>query len=642
MSALDSLKTALRSARAIPVGIAVLALALLSVGLAMKPSSKTVSRLQHDFDEGLNLVPADCAAVYLPKAFKIDAALCVLLVGGWFIGRKALAAKDETAVQSVFGGQHRVVWVIVMATIITSALFNAKRLSMSLWNDEVLTMRNVVVGKVKRDKNDKLRLMPAPWVDTFYNYWQPNNHVLYSLTSRLSHAAWPFKPGPKEPYFSEAGLRFPAFIAGFAAMVALATLALRFGLHWEAAIAVVLLGLHPWFVRYGSEARGYAFFLLLVPVLILCIMKAVQSGAWRWWLVVGFVQFLLLYTNPLSIHVILPGVASTMLLVWLRWKGGRDRVTLLARMTTGSVLGAMFTVPLMLPLLPQLKVFMQRDMAGWEFNVSWLQDAALEMFTGVAWGKLDPMNPHTRPWGQVAVEHPLLVGVMILLLSVFFVAGIIALWRHSSEMRCLLPVLLLPAVELTVANAVFGKVLYTWYVIIGLPGLMLTLASGVMLMAKTLLPQKMSLLTRGLLAGVTACVLFGWATHYQRKLLRTVAIDPRHEAAALCNSTSNPKDPDIENVVIGGIGPAVYLDLAYNPGGVPVKSIEEIRALADVATKAKKPFFLCCGRADLAKERFPKEFEFVETSGLFEPVARVYGVDEQRTTMVYRYREPAK
>ncbi|HEY2573696.1 MAG TPA: hypothetical protein VGH65_06495 [Verrucomicrobiaceae bacterium] len=122
-----------------------------------------------------------------------------------------------------------------------------------------------------------------------------------------------------------------------------------------------------------------------------------------------------------------------------------------------------------------------------------------------------------------------------------------------------------------------------------------------------------------------------------RQLLRSVPIDPRRAAAALCTTTFHPRDPRIDSVIVGGIGPGIYLDLAYLPGAYALKSIAQLREVGGLARDTRRPFYLCCGRYDLARERYPKEFEFVENSGLFERVAKIQGVDEQRTTVVYRW-----
>ena len=55
--------------------------------------------------------------------------------------------------------------------------------------------------------------------------------------------------------------------------------------------ALLLLVLHPWFMRFISEARGYAFVMLGSTALVGLLGRALQSGQWRWWLGFGFVEF---------------------------------------------------------------------------------------------------------------------------------------------------------------------------------------------------------------------------------------------------------------------------------------------------------------------------------------------------------------
>jgi hypothetical protein len=52
-----------------------------------------------------------------------------------------------------------------------------------------------------------------------------------------------------------------------------------------------LLAVHPWFLRYASEARGYSVLLLMVPVILLVWLRATRENRWRWWLAFGASQF---------------------------------------------------------------------------------------------------------------------------------------------------------------------------------------------------------------------------------------------------------------------------------------------------------------------------------------------------------------
>lgn len=622
----------------VPVLLAVLALALLTAAFLLRPSAEAVTKLQEFWDKGLNLPPAYCMAVWSPKGLVWDVALCAALALAWWWGRRTTAPSSE--VEAVKGGQK--VWMIVGAVVVLSGFLNAPRLSQGLWADEVLTMRNVVVGRVKHDTKGVLRVIPTAWHDTAFNYWVPNNHVLYSLAARVSHNLWPKDRSPTAPYFSEVGLRLPAFLAGLAALAMLAMLAIRLGLREPAVVAVALLALHPWYVRYSTEARGYSFLLLMTPALLYCTVEAARSGRWRWWLVVGVMQFLMLYTQPLSLHVVVPAALSALLLVLAHWSSNRDRMTMVARMASGSLVGAMLALPLMLPLYPQLKKFLAGATAQWEIDGTWMKEAASQFGLGMHWIDFDASNPNGVMLELVAKEHPWLMPVLVCVVLTVLLAGVVAFWRHSLTTRCLLPALLLPALELTVVHAISGKILLPWYLVIGLPGFAFLMGAGVMAMAGALTPRTWQPMWKVATAGGVACVLFGWATHNERLLLRTVPIDPRREAASLYLPTFNHKDPRIESVLTAGIGPPITVDLAYDPLALCIRSVEELREAEAIALRTNRPLFVNCPRYPFAVHRSADVLREMESSGAFDLVGNCYGADRERGIRVYRFKAESR
>ena len=54
---------------------------------------------------------------------------------------------------------------------------------------------------------------------------------------------------------------------------------------------LVLAALHPWHVRYSSEARGHGFLLLGIPLCFWFLQRALEDDRWRWWLGMGLAQF---------------------------------------------------------------------------------------------------------------------------------------------------------------------------------------------------------------------------------------------------------------------------------------------------------------------------------------------------------------
>ena len=77
-----------------------------------------------------------------------------------------------------------------------------------------------------------------------------------------------------------------------------------FGFGRAALLAPWILALHPWFLRYASEARGYVFLFLFGPLCVIALIRALQTGTWKWWLAFGLVEFCYLYFNASGIYVL--------------------------------------------------------------------------------------------------------------------------------------------------------------------------------------------------------------------------------------------------------------------------------------------------------------------------------------------------
>ena len=65
-----------------------------------------------------------------------------------------------------------------------------------------------------------------------------------------------------------------------------------------------LLGIHPWNIRYASEARGYSLLVFLVPVLFVFWRRAMITGQWKWWGAFAVTEFSLIYCYPGAVFVL--------------------------------------------------------------------------------------------------------------------------------------------------------------------------------------------------------------------------------------------------------------------------------------------------------------------------------------------------
>jgi len=204
-------------------------------------------------------------------------------------------------------------WVIgtALATMIGCGFLAYPRLSHSLWGDEDYTVRLHLHGHFKRDVNregfedGRPYFRPLNWRDTVFGYPNTNNHFLYTIVARATSEAWQRAKGVPKWVFSEVVLRAWPFAFGLLSIGAWMMFASRVGLPRSIFPFAVLIWCNPWFIRYITEARGYAFILLFLPLSLIALINALDRGSWRQWLLYGLLQFLMLYSWPgLAIHVV--------------------------------------------------------------------------------------------------------------------------------------------------------------------------------------------------------------------------------------------------------------------------------------------------------------------------------------------------
>ena len=70
-------------------------------------------------------------------------------------------------------------------------------------------------------------------------------------------------------------------------------------------LAAWLLALHPWHIRFTSEARGYSLLRCIIPIVPYFWIRAIRQNEWRWWLLYSGSQFALIYCYPGSLYVLI-------------------------------------------------------------------------------------------------------------------------------------------------------------------------------------------------------------------------------------------------------------------------------------------------------------------------------------------------
>ena len=564
--------------------------------------------------------------VYGPKAVLINCGMCVFLLaaGPWATRRLRAQAEPDPS-----GPGKGITIALVAVTMVGCAIWASPRLTQSLWTDEATSMYRFMVGEYE---NQEGRLVFDP-VDPKYRHFSmmtPNNHMLYSTIAGISHQALaPKMEGPQDTYFSEWVLRLPAFIAGLAALAAMAWLAGELGLRRGGWLAVILLALHPWHLQYLGQARGYSMIMALVPCFLAATLRALRTGHWRWWLLSTLCQVAMLNTWPLAADVVILGNLMILgMLLTGPWRGA-DRWTQIGRWAAVGTLGAMASVQLLLPVIPQIELYMKTQ-AMFTFHFSqFITNPVCALFTGTGLTTLDPSNPYLFPWQTAGEMHPVLVVMFGCLLLLLFLAGLRTLWRHSLPSRWMAILVIMIPVGLTLHVILKKFIFLTWYGVPALPGVVLTMGVG--------LASLVEKWRWGWLVGAPACLAaFALAVSPQHWALRTAPGGQNREAALLTRKILNPEYPGYGEESITAYVSAFYK--GYDNLAKRLDTVEDLQKLMTQSDTENRPLFVNLAREGLVTGTGLDILKMLRDPEIFDTLPPLHGTDPEATRWVFKYR----
>ncbi|MGI9239331.1 MAG: hypothetical protein ACR2RV_00940 [Verrucomicrobiales bacterium] len=506
------------------------------------------------------------------------------------------------------------------------------RLSKSLWGDEEYTLRRSVIGEYERVGDSPPELRPLTWQETWWSYKKPNNHVLNSVLTRLSHEMF-FRQtdAPDQLHFDETILRLPAFLAALGAIVACAYALACLGFLRAGILAMFLLALHPWFLRYGTETRGYAFALLFAALSLAFLIKAVRRGRWQYWIAYALCEFLMFLAYPGTFYALIAMNLSALALTLSARGGWPNRRILTGRLLLANIVAGMLVIQTMAPCYAQLKAYLAKSEGSPPFSWPWLSDNISYLVSGMPWRPWQAENPLCHSLSQ----HPVL-GVTLLTLSLAAVlAGVVRLYSASLQTRYLLPFFVLPWPLLVGISTLQGTMLYQWYSLLALVPTTMMIALGVEWLSRAkFLPSATGISP---LPPLLFLGLFSVVTHQERVELRKNSVEPLRESVMETRTIVNPTHPDIEEVMtVGFVQPARAYDAAMyfirrsDPPG-------RFESLLEKADAEGKPLFVNLALPNVARIEFPEIMQILDDPSQFERSAQFYGLANNTTRLVYRY-----
>ena len=521
-------------------------------------------------------------------------------------------------------------WPVVAAAVIAAGSIATPSLGHSLWDDEHESLVWYILGRyVRQAPEGNIKLKEHNWRRTVFAYSTPNNHVFHNILARWSNATWRALAAPKERQFSEVALRLPAFLAGLACVAALALLLKDFGLPGSGALAAWFLALQPWFTQHMALARGYALVMLLTVLVLVFWRRALVSGAWQWWALLAACQFFALWTYPAVVFLLaLLNLSLVALILFRPSPVNAPARTLLSRWFSCSCLAGAGLLPLVFPLVPQMKDYME-SLGGGMMALPWLANLGSFLVGGAAWDRssgtgtsyLD-MQLVARSCGP-AVLHVLYGGAVLV-----FVMGLVRFFRRGKlEATVAACVVLGPAMHWLYAETK-GVILWEWYLVYVVPSVCLFWGVGTAAVG-----QSVARFTRsswpGVLASALVVAFYAYAASPVRAWHSAHSRVPYRESTVAARSGVD----GARTIVFSTTG----APLAYDPALFYIEEPLDLAILMFQADTQQRPLVANMGQMQNLRERCPEIFALLESKKLFPVVERFPGFMSGGDRFVCRY-----
>ncbi len=591
----------------------------------------------------------------IPLSHYIAAGLWVGILGAALLGvlvaatarwwNRGTPAPVRRSCASGSGLRARGFW-LGLALIVTFAAWQRwPAMEHSFWGDEGWAFCDFVHGKWKPAEPDgslqgELKFEKVRWLQTFFGDRSGNNHWLGSILQRATLDAWQWLTGRPAWEFDERVVRAMPLAAGLGSLLAMGLLGRRLGGPALGLTAAALMALHPLHVRFSVEARGYSLMLLFLVLALLALIRALEIGKRRDWLVFGLLQFLVLYSWKGAIYPL--ATLNLALGGWLLFAAAPlrgQRSTVLARWLAANLLGAMLFLPLTISSNLQIaKSIDEVRRRAKPMDANWARDAFSETVLGLPWHEQDKANPHEVSMERLRREQPWAgLAACVLVGAIGF--GWLRLWRRDRLFSLLAGAVLASGLVAILHFKYALRVeLLTWYLLFNVPIMGL-------LLARAILPDRESIqgTTRAQARRwpfLTASAVAGFAlftlpkTRYFQNLPREnhrrawELTRARHESRGYSGGS---------RIHTAWLWRHTH---AYDPrGDTYVRSKEALASVMEEARSKEGEFYMVVGMRQLSKALCPDVIAALHDPSRFDHIETLWGVEHLNTLEVFRMRK---
>lgn len=566
---------------------------------------------------------------WVAAAVGIFAAAFLWIVSPWWAGKSLQSVTNLLPAPRWF-------WPLVAVAMIFQIVFSIPRMDDGLWDDEEYNVRKSILGSYKlREGDEPVKFRTLDWSSTALEYREPNNHVLNSLLSRSVHDLYRAVSGAGGLPFTEWPMRVIAFVAGVLSIASIAWMLLVFGMPRAGVLAAFLACLHPWYLRYTSECRGYAFALLLFPVILALWHRSVFRGSWRAWMAMGAAQLAMVYAYPGTLFIlVVMNVLAVPVLIFQRDSATPVLVNT-GRWFCTNTITAIAAMPLLFPLLPQMNKYLQfhSEMAfvvGWP----WIWNTINFFLCGTAWTRGSTASVAYPEILHTFGSYLWVYWVFMALVVVFLVAGILRFSKFGPLGWAAVVTILLPPVMTFLLFQIKTQILYESYVIYALPGTLALVAAGmVWLFEKLPLGRSRPLMVWAQIALFVAA--YALLTQPTRGWMMNNPLQQLPESVVACRGTLDPADSSNDHILTGSFCIPPYL---YDPKMIRLDSTQEFVDFLRKADAENRPMFINIGMPWAARDYSPAMWALLNDPALFESPSVFRGWDSGLDRMVFKFR----
>jgi len=525
---------------------------------------------------------------------------------------------------------------LALGLILAGALWlRLPRMNLSYWGDEGWAARYYSHGNWRPAKGatyqDELRFEKVDWRRTLWDDSTGGNHYLFSVVDRMVQDGWRALRGLPDYAFSESLSRMPPLVAGMASIAVIALFLSWLGRGRAGLLAALFFALHPWHIRYSTEARGYTLMVLFATLTLWALLYAQRDGRWRGWLLAGLASFLTAYSWKMAILPLL-AVHAVFLLALLRAKSGAHATRwLVAHLTVGALF--VFLAGPCLAQAPLVTKELRNNSKP--MDAAWLNSALSGPAFGMEWNRDDPLNPHETPMREMLATRPLLTGFVLAAEVLLLIGGV---WMVGTQ-RPVLALMLIGVLLSAVSGALIFKFgvqveWIPWYSFFVL--LPLAFFKGIALDGCMVWMQRRTR-APALAAGLLVVPAAGWAAAApQIHLLHRMPYENMRAAFELTRGRHEPWNYAGPSKVY-----TCYLwrhHSLYDPrGDTHVRTGDELKTLMAEVDRVQGELYYIVGQRDLFMAMNPEVMAILQDPQKFEKQATLWAEHSVLTLEIYHY-----